>query len=475
MKKFYFFLITLYSIQVFSQIDIKNDNSFGNNGVFTSDLTSNQTIRNSHIIILPDNSILNIINGEVNNLILKLKPNGTLDPTFGNNGRLDFQINNFMNAVLQGNKIIVYFGPKNSDSTNPYQDSKILRFTQNGVLDTTFGENGVLTEVTESINPQSLSVLVLTDESLVVSNSNATHPKKYTMNGQLESSYGNNGEIAYNYHFPIGQSSANRKIATCDITSLSSSVYSFYDLYSLTTNTVLNLNEAPCHQNNGEILQNKTNLSTRMTNNGIVYSIFEYKNYPLPDFSRLVVINNEKLDVAFNGNGFVSSEDNEQFLDSGFAQNIFFILNQKQNQKSINAYSATGNVISINDQRDFNLISGDQIEVQNNYILVNSIISDPNQSMGKVKIQKFMLSTDKLSVINNSVNTIEVENPVKEFLNIKNADNAVNFQIYNMEGRKVSEAKNFKNINISSLPKGNYLLKIVMKNGEFISKKLIKN
>lgn len=474
MKKYYFFLITFYSIQIYSQITIKNDSSFGNNGVFTADLISNQIILNSHMIVLPDNSILNIINGEENNYILKLKPNGTLDPAFANNGRLDFQENNFMNAVLQGDKIIIYFGPKPLGFDNPYQDSKIIRITQNGVLDTTFGQNGILNEVTESIHPQSLSVLVLADESLVVNNSNSTFPKKYTINGQLETGFGDNGEINYNYHFPIGKSISG-KITTCDINSLSSSVYSFFDLYSLTTNTVLNLTEAPCHQYNGNILQNKTNLSTRMTSNGTVYSVFEYKNYPLPDFSRLVVINNEKLDTDFNGNGFITSQDDERFLDSGFTENTFLVLNQKQSQKSINGYSSTGNALTINDKRDFNLLSGHEIEIKNNYVLVNSIIQDANQNMSSVKIEKFMISSEKLSTVNTTVINIKVENPVKDFLNIKNAENAHNFEIFNVEGRKVGGDKNYQNIRTSNLPKGNYILKITLKNGEIFSNKIIKN
>lgn len=44
-----------------------------------------------------------------------------------------------------------------------------------------------------------------------------------------------------------------------------------------------------------------------------------------------------------------------------------------------------------------------------------------------------------------------------------------------MEGRKILEAKNFKIMKISSVTKGNYLLKITLKNGEIVTKKLIKN
>ncbi|WP_169743933.1 T9SS type A sorting domain-containing protein [Kaistella jeonii] len=474
MKKFTFFLITLFGIQVFSQINITKDNSFGNNGVFTADFNSAQTVLNSNLLVLPDNSILYIINSTGKNYILKLTAKGALDQNFANNGKLEFEENNFMNAVLQGNKIIIYLGPKPADFNNTYEDSKILRFNQNGTLDSTFGNNGILNEVTESANAQSLSVLVLADQSLVVSNSNSTYSKKYTINGQLETGFGNNGEIIYDYHFPLGQSS-NGKIATCDISSLSSSVYSFFDINSLTTNKVLDLNNAGCHHYNGLALQNKTNISTRMTNNGIVYSVFEYKNYPLPDFSRLIVLKDEYLDSNFNGNGFVTSEDYEQFLDIGFSENQFFILNQKVNQKALNAYSSTGNPLKINNSRDFSLLSGDEIEMKDNFILVNSIIPDQNQNLIRVKIEKFLIVTEKLSTSNTSLKKIEVENPVKNFLNIKNAEDAENFELYSTEGRKISESKNYKSVNTANLPKGNYILKISMKNGDNFSKKLIKN
>lgn len=474
MMKIYFLLIAIYSIQIYSQITVTKDNSFGSGGVLSQTFSASQSIVSSRILILPDHSVMTIINGSESNSIFKVKPNGSFDPSFGNNGRVDFVENNFMNVVLQGSKFIIYFGPKTNNTNNPYEDSKIIRVTQNGTLDPTFGDHGILNEITESINPQSLSVLVLPDESFMVTNSNSTYSKKFTVDGQLETSFGNNGEIVYDYHFPIGKSS-NGKIATCDISSLSSSVYSFYDLYSLTTNTVLNLNNAPCHEHNGSILQNKTNLSTRMTSTGMVYSIFEYKNYPIPDFCRLVVINEEKMDATFNGKGFLTSENLERFIDAGFGADTFFILSINANEKYFTAYSVKGSPILINHESSFRLISGDEIEMKDNFILVSSIISDENQNTNGVKIEKFLISNDKLATTNINTDQIEIENPVKDFLNIKNAEKANHFQLYNIDGRKIAEDKNFKNIPTSKLTKGNYILKITMKNGDIFSKKLIKN
>ena len=473
MKKLYFFLIALCGIQAFSQITITRDNTFGNSGNFTTSFSATQQILHSNTIILADHSILQIVTLADNNYILKLKPNGTLDATFANNGKLELGVNNVMNAVLQNEKIIVYFGPKSLEYSD-YNDSKIVRYNSNGTLDTTFGSNGVLNEVTESTNPQALSVLVLKDQSLLINNSAETYPKKFTSKGQLDSAAGNNGIIQYNYHFPIGQFS-NGKIATCDVSSTSSSLFSFFDLNSLSNNTVIDLNNHSCHQHNGFTIQNKNNVSTRTTKDGLVYSIFNYTNYPLPNFSRLIVMKNEQLGSQFNGAGFATSEDGENFLDAGFSNNLFIVLNEKGNQKALNAYSIAGISLNINNVRDFSLTSGHEIEVKDNYILIKSMLKDENQNVVNVKIEKYLISDGRLATSNNPLKQIKVENPVKDFLNIKNAENAVQFDLYDMNGRMILTSTSPKSINTSNLSKGIYILKINLKNGEVFSQKLIKN
>ncbi len=473
MKKLYFFLIALCGIQTFSQITITKDNTFGKNGNFTTSFNSTQKILNAKTIILNDKSILQVVNTTDNAYILKLKPNGTLDVNFANSGKLELGVNNFMNAVLQNDKIIVYFGPKALDYSD-YTEAKIVRYNSNGTLDTSFGINGVLNEVTESTDSQALSVLVLADQSLLVANSAETNPKKYTRNGQLDASAGNNGVIPYNYNFPVGQFS-NGTIATCDVNSLFSSLYSFFDLNSLSGNTVVDLNNYSCHQLNGFKIQNKSNVSTRTTVDGLVYSIFNYKNYPLANFSRLVVLRSEQLDSKFNGAGFVTSEDEENFLDVGFLNKTFIVLNEKGNQKALNAYSTAGAALTINSTRNFNLSSGNEIELKDNYILVKSIISDENQNDAQVTIEKFIISDQNRLTNNNLLEpTIKVENPMRDFLNIKNAENAVLFEIYDMNGRPVLISKTSENISTSKLLKGNYFLKITFKNGQTSSQKLLK-
>lgn len=474
MKKLYFFLVALCGFQAFSQITIVKDYTFGSNGNFTTPSDSSQTILHSNTIILADQSILQVVNASDHAYLLKLKANGTIDGSFAKDGKLDLGVSNFVNAVLQNDKIIVYFGPKTEELSN-YTDSKIVRYNSNGLLDISFGKNGVLSEVTENVDYQPLNVLVLADQSLLVTNSTETYPKKYTRNGQLDIAAGTNGVIPYHYHFPVGQFSTG-KIATCNMNSLSSSLYSFYDLNSLADHKVVDLNNYTCHQKNGFTVQNKTNISTRTSADGLVYSIFNYSNNPLSNFSRLIVLRSEKLDSQFNGAGFVTSEDDENFLDVGFLNKIFIVLNEKGNQKALNAYSTNGSRLLINNRRDFNLFSGQEIELKDNYILVKSILSDISQNNKQLKIEKFFISDQRFMTGNNFLQSvIQIENPVKDSLLIKNGENADLFEIYDMNGRNILKSKNAENINTSSLLRGNYLLKITYKNGQTSSQKLFKN
>ena len=150
-------------------------------------------------------------------------------------------------------------------------------------------------------------------------------------------------------------------------------------------------------------------------------------------------------------------------------------MNQKDQQKSFIAYSSTGTSLKINGNRDFALQSGQEIEVKPTYILVNSIVQDENNILNRVKIEKFLFQNNNLSTSNNQLKNVEIQNPVKDILNIKNGELAENFEIYSTNGRKILQSKNIKNINITPLPKGIYILKIRLKSGEIVSKKLMKN
>ncbi|MBB4806276.1 hypothetical protein HNP38_001548 [Chryseobacterium defluvii] len=68
-------------------------------------------------------------------------------------------------------------------------------------------------------------------------------------------------------------------------------------------------------------------------------------------------------------------------------------------------------------------------------------------------------------------------NPAKEFLNIKSARSMAEFHIFNTSGRKIFSQKNnaeTPQLNVSGLPKGNYILQMIDKDGNSQSVKFIK-
>ena len=76
-----------------------------------------------------------------------------------------------------------------------------------------------------------------------------------------------------------------------------------------------------------------------------------------------------------------------------------------------NAYSSKGIPLNINNFRDYELSSGDEIEMKDNYILVSSIINDDNQNLVTVKTEKLLITNELLSTIDHQEKNIEIENP----------------------------------------------------------------
>lgn len=81
--------------------------------------------------------------------MMRLKANGTIDNTFGNNGRVDLNVGQFAEFALSidvdadGNYLVAghYEVPNNSE-TLPKYDAYVTRILSDGTIDTSFGTNG---------------------------------------------------------------------------------------------------------------------------------------------------------------------------------------------------------------------------------------------------------------------------------------------------------------------------------------------
>ncbi len=126
------------------------DTGFGNGGVVTADLGSgDESVRS--IVIQPDGKIVTagyVDLGEGSGkdfALVRLLPDGSFDPTFGENGRAITALGSAddiaTTVLLQADGKLVVAG---STFTDTYEDVALARYTANGALDATFGTNGVV-------------------------------------------------------------------------------------------------------------------------------------------------------------------------------------------------------------------------------------------------------------------------------------------------------------------------------------------
>lgn len=197
------------------------DNTFGTNGIVTTDFGSSYDYISS-IIVQSDGNILAIgqhftaTSGNFPNYGLAMSRYniaGNLDKSFGINGKVTFDdLNgNGKSADIQEDKKIVVGGTKMSGSTNNYNIfHAVARFNFNGTLDNTFGNNGIATTDLHNNNisfipPSTLGTKILANGKIITgAYANGLAECKYcnnyalvqyNSNGTADNSFGNNGIV----------------------------------------------------------------------------------------------------------------------------------------------------------------------------------------------------------------------------------------------------------------------------------------
>ena len=75
----------------------------------------------------------------------------------------------------------------------------------------------------------------------------------------------------------------------------------------------------------------------------------------------------------------------------------------------------------------------------------------------------------------NTINTISLyPNPAHEVLNISSTNSISKIEVYDMQGRNVASNNNASNVNVESLVKGVYIVKVMQENGSVVAKQFIK-
>ncbi|MUG95780.1 hypothetical protein F7734_26855 [Scytonema sp. UIC 10036] len=183
------------------------DTSFGNGGKVVTSITLGQDSISS-IVIQPDNKI--VVGGSAAGkfALSRYNLNGTLDTSFGVSGKIITDFGNFSSGysiALQPDGKIVMAGSNN--------DFVLARYNTNGTLDTSFGSNGkVITPVGSGVDA-GFNLAIQANGKIVVTGfaENGTNRDlalvAYNPNGTLDTSFGSNGKVIT----PVGSGSDGGK------------------------------------------------------------------------------------------------------------------------------------------------------------------------------------------------------------------------------------------------------------------------
>lgn len=136
-----------------------------------------------------------ILSGISNNL--KAASPGSLDPSFGIAGKLRTAgLGTAADIAVQDDGKIVVVG----DDGKTNSSAATVRYTSEGLLDTTFGNNGIVTQALQSSSGRGKSVAIQTDKKIVIIGSDdlSCTVIRFNPSGTLDSSFGSNGRTILN-------------------------------------------------------------------------------------------------------------------------------------------------------------------------------------------------------------------------------------------------------------------------------------
>lgn len=192
------------------------DNTFGTNGVVITDFNNGRdecysiALQNDGKIILAGQTYLA---GEYYNFgIARYNSNGSLDSTFGTNGKvsIDFGFNSVnshsndgaYSIKIQSNGKLILGGWSDYSGIIEVNKFAIMRLNTNGILDATFGTNGKV--ITDFGNDNVILALAIGSDDKIIAGGQigfGTNQNtkigiaKYDSNGILETTFGTNGKV----------------------------------------------------------------------------------------------------------------------------------------------------------------------------------------------------------------------------------------------------------------------------------------
>jgi uncharacterized delta-60 repeat protein len=199
----FFFFLCLFHSSFSSALTL--DTSFGKNGLIKTRV-GHYVDKAQSVVIQPDGKILvagsSSNNANLDFALVRYMPDGSLDTSFHLNGQVVTVVGSGDDAALgvalqNDGKIVVCGYTFNGKD----QDFALLRYTENGDLDTDFGVNGIVTLPVGSGNDVAAAVAIQSDGTILVAGSVEESGGKlgalvrFLANGSIDYSFGRAGVV----------------------------------------------------------------------------------------------------------------------------------------------------------------------------------------------------------------------------------------------------------------------------------------
>ena len=312
------------------------DTSFDSDGIVITPFTGfNSSIQS--LLVQPDDKILaggTISKGGINQFgLARYKSDGSLDESFGNLGKVitdypELMIMSSM-ALQSDGKIVVAGNLFNTGFTISH--FVMVRYDTNGLLDTTFGNDGrVITNLSDKLD-KITSLIIQNDGKIIASGTTSDDLNysdfsivRYNADGTLDISFGNNGITVtsirtWDFGYAIALQDDNKIVVSGSTSNEFNPVfgpdYDFlvlkYDKYGVLDATF---------GNGGSVLigtteANEKALSVNILSNGKIVIAGEHH---IMKYSFMIsqLLPNGDLDTSFGNNGVVLNELASQFIES---------------------------------------------------------------------------------------------------------------------------------------------------------------
>lgn len=475
------------NISIHSQ-DGTLDKTFGNDGYFKINSPDGFYGGCTGIAVDSSNNIFSIgynymeINKKENEIVVKLLQNGIPDVTFGDNGIviLPNDLGESKKIVVQNDgKIIVI-------SNNNYNTINIIRLKPDGSFDSSFADNGVFKISGEKYLRTSPTSIFLYKNHILIGGRISSNPVifKLEQNGTLDSTFGNNGFLY------LSSSSGTVIDFLVDNKDMLYSAYCSGEETIRPDNTSIMLTRLDLH-GNLDITFGKNGLvkldeifgsgsgELKTVNNSLYLSV--NSSGEVGGFDTLLAkINMDgTMDTSFSDDGLFGHSyrspysflvlNNNKILSGGFLQSdiskVLFKLDQYG--EFDNSFGKNGFIrdmpVTLSEfrfQGSKNFLIGGTMDDHNNrpYTISRYSISNPDLSINKYNLENFKM----------------FPNPTKSTFKIYSDAPVEQISIYDISGKHIINYSKSDSYNISKLKNGLYFLKVKFQNGNTIFKKITK-